>query len=196
MWSEERRGPVDRKKKRKHTCSFQFGESRGAPLPNLLRVQRCSSALQSQQRLHICSLIRKQLLQTSASAVKVKNTKGSRTDRRGNLRVKHQVSEALKSPDDYRRHSALCDVCNKLQVKKREVEEGGGWYCYELVRLWGLSEHQNSHKRRFTLWRKRRRKDQGECRGRRVFQSKTQVTELSDDFFKLFGSFQIQTVQS
>lgn len=194
MWSEERHGPVDRKKKRKYTCSFQFGESRGAPLPNLLRVRRRSSALQSQQRLHICSLIRKQLLQTSGSAVKVKNTKGSCTDRRGNLRVKHQVSEALKSPDDYRRHSALCDVCNKLQVKKRKVEEGGGWYCYELVRLWGLSEHQNSHKRRFTLWRKRRRNDQGECRGRRVFQSKTQNKSLNylTIFLSCLGHFKFK----
>lgn len=172
------------RRKENTPAAFSSGRAEEHRPPNLLRVQRRSSALQSQQRLHICSLIRKQLLQTSASAVKVKNTKGSRTDRRGNLRVKHQVSEALKSPDDYRRHSALCDVCNKLQVE--EGGGGGGWYCYELVRLWGLSEHQNSHKRRFTLWRKRRRKDQGECRGRRVFQSKTQVTELSDDFFKLF----------
>lgn len=114
--------------------------------------------------------------------------------------MKHQVSEALKSPDDYRRHFGLCDVCNKLQVQKRKVEEEGGWDCYELVRLWGLSEHQNSHKRRFTLWRKRRRNDQGECRGRRVFQGKTQNKSLNyltiSFFFKLFGLFQIQTVLS
>lgn len=123
------------RRKENTPAAFSSGRAEEHRPPNLLRVQRRSSALQSQQRLHICSLIGKQLLQTSASAVKVKNTKGSRTDRRGNLRVKHQVSEALKSPDDYRRHSALCDVCNKLQVEEGGGGGGGRWRRLVLLRV-------------------------------------------------------------
>lgn len=178
MWSEERRGPVDRKKKRKYTCSFQLGESRGAALPNLLRVQRRSSALRSQQRLHICSLIRKQLLQTSGSAVKVKNTEGSCTDRCGNRQAKHQVSEALKSPDDA--PLSVTFVINyrwrKGRWRRGEAGIATSWSDFGVFPSTRIPTREDSH-----------------CGGRgggmiresaeEVFQSKTQVTELSDDFF-------------
>lgn len=62
--------------------------------------------------------------------------------------MKHQVSEALKSPDDYRRHSALCDVCNKLQVKKREVEEAGiatSWSDFGVFPSTRIPTREDSH---------------------------------------------------